>query len=91
MVAGSGTLILALLLLTVHPSAAALAVVIATPVLILGLLFTYGARRPLSRVAIGGCHNAATLILRNSDSAPPGQAATNFPSKLPTSGAATRK
>lgn len=40
MVAGSGTLILALLLLTVHPSAAALAVGIATPVLILGLLFT---------------------------------------------------
>lgn len=90
-VAGSGTLILAFPLLTGQPPAVALGLGIAIPVLILGLLLAPGATRSRSKVAIGGCHNAAALLLKNPENPAPSQAATDLPAQLPASGQTTAK
>lgn len=91
-VAGSGTLIVAFALLTGQPSAVALGLGIAIPLLILGLLLAPGATQSRSKVAIGGgCHNAAAHLLKRPENLASSQAATHLPAQLPASGQATAK
>lgn len=85
-VAGLGTLVTAILLLTTQFTAVARVLGIAGPVLVLGVLFVLGTRRSRTSVAIDDCHNAATLLLQESETSAPRQDGTDLPRSSPTAG-----
>jgi len=78
--AGAGTLMIAIPFVAGHASAAALAAGIAVPVLILGLLFVLGARRRRRAPAGGGCHAMTAVLLQDPQSPPAGPISTGHPS-----------
>ena len=89
--AGSGALMVALPLLAGDSPALALVMGIAGLVLILGLLFALGTRRPSATPGSGGCHAATAVLLQDAQGPPPASISTDHPAQLPDRSYATPK
>jgi hypothetical protein len=84
--AGLGTLITTILLVTTQFSDIARAFGVAVLMLLLGALFVLGTRRSRTSVAVGGCHSAAALLLHEPESSTSHRAHTDLPVPLTDGG-----